>query len=190
MSSESNNPALLYNSLGTIILAWSSVAFSIVSCGIIGRKAILECNQLRSGCFVMGVLTLTLCITNLLRIPSIMLEEPFFLLESVLMILFVNLLVAITFNLGYKFYNRDKRINRLYWITVAATALSSLLGVLSLILWFGLQLLNAGSIMNKFAQFMSLSAVFLAYWYAFNPVISIQTDSSEASSAVVAVGVW
>lgn len=169
-----------------IIIAWAAVQFTIISIGIILRKAVFDYSNLRLSCVIMGLLVVTLGVANAFRITNDIDENTYSMMRDLNMALFLNLMVAITFDLGSRFYI-IRRVNMLYHLAILTTVLVNVALVVGLVLQ---QIPATSSLGNTISVVMQVSwpvALFFAYWYAFHPVINTKLDSP---SAVVAVGVW
>ncbi|RUS21716.1 hypothetical protein BC937DRAFT_91711 [Endogone sp. FLAS-F59071] len=186
---ESDSP-LPPNDTVVIAIATLGLTFSAISCIAIARKAKLDYSQLRCCCLVLGLMTLILGILNVLRITSQISRSLFGIMAAIMMILFIDFMVAITFSLGSKLYEKQKRINYLYRIAFVATVLSNLFQIARLILECALHNWQIAPYLNTVAHCMLLVALFFAYWYAFYPVVRMSTGVDNTPSAVVAVGVW
>ncbi|RUS19907.1 hypothetical protein BC937DRAFT_86728 [Endogone sp. FLAS-F59071] len=169
-----------------IIVAWAAVEFTIISIGIILRKAVFDYSTLRLSCVIMGLLVVTLGVANAFRITNDIGEDTYSITRDLNMAVFLDLMVAITFDLGSRFYVLT-RVNILYHLAILTTVLVNVALVVGLVLQ---QIPATFSLGNSISVAMRVSwpvALFFAYWYAFYPVISTKLDSP---SAVVAVGVW
>lgn len=168
------------------------MAFGVFSCGVIGRKLLLDYNQVRCSCVGMGIMTVVLGVANALRIPSMINETIFDILQSAIMVLFVDLLIAITFSLAGKFYEPEKSRNSLQIITIVATVLVNILGLLSILTFDVFNLGRTGMTMITATQLMCLVAVFLSYCYAFYPVVKMRIDVNIDNTplSVEAIGTW
>lgn len=134
-------------------------------------------------------MTLILGILNVLRITSKISRSLFAIMAAILMILFINFMVAITFSLGSKLYEKQKHINYLHRIAFMATVFSNLFQITRLILEFVLHHWQMAPYLHTVAYGLLLVALFFACLYAFYPVVRM-SSVDNASSAVVAVGVW
>lgn len=178
------------NDYNTLIIAWGSLAFSVLSLVIIVHKACQDSSRIRCMCVVISISTIGLAIANALRIKSQIPEAPYLLLRSTLMILFVDLMVAITLNLGGNFYTLYSRVNRLYWVSIATTVMLNVMVFSGLILQYAVGIAEAGTIVINVERCSWPVVLFLTYWYAFHPVINQISTADNAPAGVVAVGAW
>ncbi|RUP48080.1 hypothetical protein BC936DRAFT_144983 [Jimgerdemannia flammicorona] len=185
-----SDPPLAAGSYATIITAWFPIAFGILSVSIIGRKAFSNYNRLRGSCFVMSVVTVVLCVANVLRISSTIHSPEFAILRGLCILLYTDLMVAITLNLGRKFYIRDGCVNNLYILTIAATVLFNIIHILGTTLSFIGIIDGPAGVFSTVARVSWPVVLLFAYLYAFFPVIGAKTGEDNIPSAVVAVGVW
>lgn len=185
------DPPLPSNAYGTIAFAWISVIFSIIGCSVVLHKAYVDPTKLRYCCMVMGLLTITFGVANVLRISSTIPKISYFILKEILMILFANLMVAITFNLGSKFHIAGHVTrNLLYWATLGTTALMNILVITACSMEYGSPLLNEGNVIDIIARAWWPIAVFFTYWWAFDPLIKLRTGVKGMPSSIVVVGIW
>lgn len=177
------------NDYMTLTIAWLCVAVCVVCCAVILHKAVFDSSKLRWACLVMGILVASLSVCNALRIQSVMPEYTYNILRSLNILLYLNLMVFITLDIGGKFYSPNGRINRLYHISMATTVVISVL-ILSIIIIEALpDYFDLGNSINNVARIIWPIAVIFAYLYAFYPVIMTRSVMEEPSN-VVAVGVW
>lgn len=176
----------------SVVVVGFSVGFASLSCVAILRKVVLEPSKLRVACIIMGGLVVILAVCNALRVESEIAENAYVNLRTVTLVLFVDLMVAITFNLGGRFYTSEDRINKLYWIAIGATGFINVLSIVTIVL-DNLTLSPAGAnavnYVDDVNQLIWPVAVFFAYWYAFDPIINT-TGSDNNISVIAAVGVW
>lgn len=190
MTDNIYNAPLPSNAYGTITVTFIVAVFSILSCGYIGYKLWLDYNYIRFTCLVMGVMTIVLSIVNVLRIPSWVLEAPFFMFQAILLILFADLLILLTFNLGSKFYDRYTRFNKKFKFSVVTVILGNLVQIVSLVLTTPYGLVQASGITNTISEILLVISVFCSYWYAFSPVVKQRIGDDGIPSSVAALGVW
>ncbi|RUP06620.1 hypothetical protein BC936DRAFT_140306 [Jimgerdemannia flammicorona] len=184
------SPPLIAHPFATTFVAWSSVAFGIISLGVIGHKAFVDFSKLRLGCLAMGALIMCVDILNTLRIGSLISETNWATIRATLTILFVDLMMAITLNVGQRFYIKGEHVNSLYKISIAATVMTNVMTVISIILQNLLAVIKLGSVFDGISRLMWPVTVAFAYWYAFHPVINMKSGIEKRPSAVVAIGVW
>ncbi|RUP44817.1 hypothetical protein BC936DRAFT_148976 [Jimgerdemannia flammicorona] len=170
--------------------AWFGFAYSFLGLVIITRKVFIDYTQIRVGCTAVGATTMVLAIANVLRLSSTIPELIFGVLQTTFMVLWMDLMVAITFHIGGRFHMPEERTGIIYWATLTITLFANVLGLASLIIMDGLQILGPGAIVNTAARAACLVAMVLVLWYAFTPVICIKARKGEAPAAVVVVGTW
>ncbi|RUO95650.1 hypothetical protein BC936DRAFT_143529 [Jimgerdemannia flammicorona] len=186
---EPANTPLIPDLLVTTVIAWLGVAFCSLSCVVISYKAFQEYNRLRFGCVVLGALVLILCVVNTQRIWGNVTDDQYSIFRTINLILFIDLMVAITFDLGGRFYLPKDRVNVLYWSTIVATAIVNVMLIMAVVLQH-MYTSAMGTTIDKVMRICWPVSVFLAYWYAFHPVIKIKkVGSTETHSSVVAVGI-
>ncbi|RUS28048.1 hypothetical protein BC938DRAFT_482401 [Jimgerdemannia flammicorona] len=190
-TSDGNGPPHIAHLLATTIVVWTSVVFNIISCVVIGRKVILKFSRLRFGCFLTSIVVIVQGIVSVQRIWDVVSELSFSLLRSVTLVLFINLMVAITLDLGGKFYVGENRRGALYWATLVATAIINVMFVVAFILLLIPDTLAMGTIIHNASRVSWPVVLLIAYWYAFSPVVKTRLgEKAESQSAVVAVGIW
>ncbi|RUS27008.1 hypothetical protein BC938DRAFT_483833, partial [Jimgerdemannia flammicorona] len=183
------------DALDTIVAAWSGVAFSALSCGIIARKALLDFTYLRCACVIVAILTLSLSSANVLR-SSGMPESSFLVFQAILTTLFVDLLVGIAFSLGARLYAPAGRLNALYWTTFAVTGLMNTLEFVRLVLFLAFSpdlqsdFLLVNRVFNAIGWGFFFVALLLAFLYAFIPMIKPKTAENEMPSSLLVVIAW
>ncbi|RUP43350.1 hypothetical protein BC936DRAFT_137308 [Jimgerdemannia flammicorona] len=97
--------------------------------------------------------------------------------------------MAVTVNLGGKFYSPEERINRLYWAAIVATILTNMVFIGSLIIHNVTSYFN-GIIFDHIARMCVPVVIIISFAYAFYPVVVIGTDVDHKPALVIAVGVW
>lgn len=186
-------------SLATVVVAYTGAVYSVFSCLIIGHKALIDYSHLRISCVGLAIMTAVLGITNAIRATNSIPESTFFLLQALFMVMFVDLMVSITFSLGNKLYDRSSvsnaphRIsvaNALYSLTLLGSSLHNIFVILSIILQRVFNQIAVGGDFNTAGRIMFIVALVFAYWYAFYPVVRMKTGVNDRQSRVAAVGAW
>ncbi|RUP15009.1 hypothetical protein BC936DRAFT_139628 [Jimgerdemannia flammicorona] len=187
-------PPIPPEDIATIAGAWSALAFSILSCVIIGRKARVDFSAIRACCFLAEILTgVGLASANVMRLSSQIPEPIFNILLCLLQILFIDLMIAATFHLGVKLNGTKKhRFNALYKMTIVWGVLMNVGAGVSLVLGQYLHLFDAGNNAFLAARCSGLVASVCAFLYAFYPVLQVNDmkDMSSVPSSVVPVAIW
>ncbi|RUP46444.1 hypothetical protein BC936DRAFT_146951 [Jimgerdemannia flammicorona] len=178
--------------VSTVASIWASLVFSVLSCVVIGRKAIIDYCHLRVSCFAVGVLTgVGMATINIFRLQSDISEDNFFVVKSVLMVVFMDLLFVMIFNLGRKLYEwEDGPVNRLSKLSLALAVLMNVLGAVSLIVGQVFHFHAAGDSIYTASIFVALSTMSVVVIYALYPVTKIKTGVDKMPSKTVAVGIW
>ncbi|RUS26692.1 hypothetical protein BC938DRAFT_484256 [Jimgerdemannia flammicorona] len=182
-------PAHYFLPDGAKIYVWSVVAIGTVSCGFIGCNALLDPNRIRWNCFILSFLTLGMAVSNGLQASGFLEGLLYCNLTCISALLFNNFIMAVTVNLGGKFYSPEERINRLYWAAIVATILTNMVFIGSLIIHNVTSYFN-GIIFDHIARMCVPVVIIISFAYAFYPVVVIGTDVDHKPALVIAVGVW
>lgn len=183
--------APLCTSVWVDVIAWPSAFFCFASFIIVTRRAVIEFNVMRFSCFLMSLITLGLCVINLLRACNDFPLNLYYVSRDLITTLYFDLMVAITLNLGEKFYPEGERGNWLWWATILGAAIMNISIVIGLTFMLGFPYYyTVGNILDLFVRIAWPVVGFLAYCYAFYPVINMKTGGDNIPSAVVAVGTW
>ncbi|RUP23128.1 hypothetical protein BC936DRAFT_139043 [Jimgerdemannia flammicorona] len=189
-STAASNLPIASDNYGSIVLAWFGVVFSLLCTVVIGRKTIIDYNRLRLVCFFMGIIVWSLNLANALRIYSAIDEDLYGQMRNVNLVLYLDLMVVITFDVGGKFYPFGDRINTMWWIATLSTLAVNLVYVVIITLVQIPSTYPIGNSINSVVRIIWPISVFFAYLYAFYPIIKMKTGVGESPSAVVALGVW
>lgn len=186
-------PPIGTSSIANAVLAWFSVAFTVLSLGIIFYRTIIDFNRLRLSCLILGSLTLATTIADGLHL---MISLPCLLIAFVRVFFitaFADFMVAVNFVLGGKFYDESSRINILYWLILVGTVIVNVLAILDLWVQFVVPSWEIPMVITITTRVLLLAVLLLSYLYAFNPVMRMRMKmgTPEAPSSVtVAVGAW
>lgn len=178
--------------LCSIVASWVSVAFSIVGTVIIVVKCFTDFSRLRLACVIIGIFTALTAILNAVRTLNLIGELEFYDFLIVALLLFVNLTIAISFNLGARFYSAKDYRNYFYWLTVILLLAFNVLGIGSRIAIDVYLQFKLSENMVLSSEAICLVGMFFGLMYAFMPLIKPIHGRVRPSGGVdiVEVGVW
>lgn len=181
-------PPLQPISSAAVGIVWANLAFCLFSLGILVYKLAIDPSYLRLACFIMGLVTFGTAIVNRLHISM---SIPFFLdiITRLVVLSFIDLVVAVSFIISSRFYRNGHHINIMYYVALATVVAVNILSAVSLLKRLlapeGYAMLVL-SIVTRVSLFV---AVVLSYSYAFQPVV-FPNFRNSTSPVAITVGVW